>query len=131
MATTGFSSRCASPVGWLYQVTGFQITDSFGIVAQAGPISNPNGTRWTLYEITADANLKGRVQHAMLLPDSVDGIQEGTVLEETLLARDEMANLAWAIEEQVQERLGRAARSQPRSQAALIPAADSLRHRAR
>jgi hypothetical protein len=38
----------------------------------------------------------------MLLPDSVDGIQEGIVLEETLLARDEMANLAWAIEKRVQ-----------------------------
>jgi hypothetical protein len=90
------------PVGWLYQVSGFQIVDSFGIVTQVAPIANPNGTRWTLYELTADPNLRGRVQHAMLLPDSVDGIQEGVVLEETLLARDEMANLAWAIEERVQ-----------------------------
>jgi hypothetical protein len=90
------------PVGWLYQVAAFEITDSFGSVAQAAPIANPNGTRWTLYELSADPNLRGRVQHAMLLPDSVDGIQEGAVLEETLLARDEMANLAWAIEKQVQ-----------------------------
>jgi hypothetical protein len=90
------------PVGWLYQVADFAITDSFGIVAEAAPITNPNGTRWTLYELSADANLRGRVQHTMLLPDSVDGIQEGVVLEETLLARDEMANLAWAIEKQVQ-----------------------------
>jgi hypothetical protein len=90
------------PVGWLYQVAAFEITDSFGIVAQAAPIANPNGTRWTLYELSADPNLRGRVQHTMLLPDSVDGIQEGAVLEETLLARDEMANLAWAIEKQVQ-----------------------------
>jgi hypothetical protein len=90
------------PVGWLYQVAAFEITDSFGIVAQAAPIANPNGARWTLYEVSADANLRGRVQHAMLLPDSVDGIQEGVVLEDTLLARDEMANLAWAIEKQVQ-----------------------------
>ena len=90
------------PVGWLYQVADFEITDSFGIVAQAAPIANPSGARWTLYELSADANLRGRVRHAMLLPDSVDGIQEGVVLEETLLARDEMANLAWAIEKQVQ-----------------------------
>ncbi len=90
------------PVGWLYQVATFEISDSFGIVSQAAPIVNANGARWTLYEISADANLRGRVQHTMLLPDSVDGIQEGVVLEETLLARDEMANLAWAIEKQVQ-----------------------------
>ena len=90
------------PVGWLYQVAGFQITDSFGIVTQAAPVQNPDGTRWTLYELTATGNLRGRVQHTMLLADSVDGIQEGAILEETFLARDEMANLAWAIEKRVQ-----------------------------
>ena len=90
------------PVGWLYQVAQFEITDSFGITATAAPIANPSGTRWTLYELTADATLRGKVSHAMLLPDSVVDVQEGVVLEETLLARDEMANLAWAIEQRVQ-----------------------------
>jgi len=47
-------------------------------------------------------NLQGRLQHAMFLPDSLDGVLEGAVLEETTLARDEMANLAWAIEHTVQ-----------------------------
>jgi hypothetical protein len=32
----------------------------------------------------------------------LDGVQEGAVLEHTLLVRDEMANLAWAIEKKVQ-----------------------------
>lgn len=90
------------PVGWLYQVSTFEITDSFGITTSARPISNPNDTRWTLYELTADASLRGRVTHAMLLPDSFVDVQEGVVLEETWLARDEMANLAWAIEQRVQ-----------------------------
>ncbi len=90
------------PVGGLYKVTDLEITDSFGIVANAKAIANPNGTQWTMYSITADANLQGRLQHTMLLPDSLDGVQEGAVLEETLLARDEMANLAWAIEKRVQ-----------------------------
>jgi hypothetical protein len=52
--------------------------------------------------MTADVELQGRLQGATLIPDSVDGVQEGVVLEQTLLARDEMANLAWAIEKQVQ-----------------------------
>lgn len=90
------------PVGWLYQVARVQITDSFGIVSEPAPIRNPNGTRWTLYEVTAEGSLRSRVQHTMLLPDSVVNVQEGVVLEETLLARDEMANLAWAIEQRVQ-----------------------------
>jgi hypothetical protein len=90
------------PVGWIHQVKQFVITDTFGIVANANPIVNPNGSQWTMYSMTADKSLQGRLDHALFLPDSLDGVQEGNVLEETTLARDEMANLAWAIEHTVQ-----------------------------
>jgi hypothetical protein len=90
------------PVGWLYQVASFTITDSFGIIASPHAIKNPNGTAWTLYELTAAGAAQDRLAHTILLPDSVVNVQEGVVLEETLLARDEMANLAWAIEHRVQ-----------------------------
>ena len=94
------------PVGWIYRVADFVITDNFGIAASANPIANPNGSQWTMYSMTADATLQGRLNHAMFLPDSLDGVQEGAVLEETMLARDEMANLAWAIEHTVQGESG-------------------------
>ena len=94
------------PVGWVYRVADFVITDNFGIAASANPIANPNGSQWTMYSMTADATLQGRLNHAMFLPDSLDGVQEGAVLEETMLARDEMANLAWAIEHTVQGESG-------------------------
>jgi hypothetical protein len=90
------------PVGFIHQVTNFTITDSFGVSAIAGPIVNPNGAQWTMYSMTADPTLQGRLTHTMFLPDSLDGVQEGAILEETTLARDEMANLAWAIEHTVQ-----------------------------
>src|SRR5512143_167249 len=90
------------PVGWVYRVSDFVITDNFGIAASANPIANPNGSQWTLYSLTSDATLQGRLDHALLLPDSLTGVVEGAVLEETMLARDEMANLAWAIEHTVQ-----------------------------
>ena len=90
------------PVGGLYEVSGFEITDTFGISAQPRPIQAAGASPWTMFELTADANLQRTLQHAMFLPDSVDGVQEGAVLEHTLLARDEMANLAWAIEKKVQ-----------------------------
>ena len=94
------------PVGWVYRVADFVITDNFGIAASANPIANPNGSQWTMYSMTADATLQGRLNHVMFLPDSLDGVQEGAVLEETMLARDEMANLAWAIEHTVQGESG-------------------------
>lgn len=92
------------PVGALYQVDAdsFEVADSFGIVAQPGPIQPAGNTPWTMFELSADASLQGTLKHTMLLLDSVDGVQEGAVLEHTLLARDEMANLAWAIEKKVQ-----------------------------
>lgn len=87
------------PVGWLHRVTRFEITDGFGLTTSAQPLANADGTQWTLYSLTAD---DGRLEHTLFLPDSLDGVQEGAVLEQTLLARDEMANLAWAIERTVQ-----------------------------
>jgi hypothetical protein len=90
------------PVGGLYRVTQFAITDTFGITAQAGPVAPLGGVPWTLYELSEEANLQGQLAHTLYLPDSLDGVKEGAVLEYTLLARDEMANLAWAIEKTVQ-----------------------------
>ena len=90
------------PVGWIHRVSDFVITDSFGVASSANAIVNPDGTQWSMYSMTADVTLQGRLQHALFLPDSLDGVQEGAVLEETMLARDEMANLAWAIEHTVQ-----------------------------
>jgi hypothetical protein len=92
------------PVGWIHSVAagGFSITDSFGVVSSADPIVNPDGSQWTMYSLTTEPSLQGRLAHALFLADSVDGVLEGAVLEETQLARDEMANLAWAIERTVQ-----------------------------
>ncbi|HYP66684.1 MAG TPA: hypothetical protein VEP67_00355, partial [Thiobacillaceae bacterium] len=90
------------PVGGLYSVTQFAVTDTFGITAQPGPIGPLGDVPWTLFELSASAALQGQLGHTLFLPDSLDGVQEGAVLEHTLLARDEMANLAWAIEKKVQ-----------------------------
>ena len=94
------------PVGSLYRVASFQVTDTFGVPASVGPISDPgnqaNPVPWTMFEMSAHANLQQQLRHTLFLADSVDGVQEGAVLEHTFLVRDEMANLAWAIEKKVQ-----------------------------
>jgi hypothetical protein len=92
------------PVGALYRVqdNAFVITDSFGITATVKPIQPLNQTPWEMYALRAAPDLQGQLQHTLFLPDSLDGVQEGAVLEHTLLVRDEMANLAWAIEKTVQ-----------------------------
>lgn len=92
------------PVGALYRVQDdtFEIVDSFGIPATVKPIKTLNQTPWQMYALRATPNLGNQLASTLFLPDSLDGVQEGAVLEHTLLVRDEMANLAWAIEKTVQ-----------------------------
>ncbi|MDB5894572.1 MAG: hypothetical protein JWQ88_2103, partial [Rhodoferax sp.] len=90
------------PVGGLYHVARFEVVDSFGIVALAGPVATTATSPWRMFEVTAAPVLKDALAHTVFLPDSLDGVLEGEPLEHTLLARDEMANLAWAIEKKVQ-----------------------------
>jgi hypothetical protein len=92
------------PVGALYRLENdaFEVVDSFGIAATVRPIQPLGQTPWQMYALRAAPNLENRLANTLFLPDSLDGVQEGAVLEHTLLVRDEMANLAWAIEKTVQ-----------------------------
>jgi hypothetical protein len=90
------------PAGALYEVDGFEVTDTFGITAQPRAIQAAGASPWSMFEMSAHASLQATLKNAVFIPDSLDGVQEGAVLEHTLLARDEMANLAWAIEKKVQ-----------------------------
>ncbi len=90
------------PVGWLYKVSHFRVTDTFGIPADVRPVEKIGQVPWSMYDVSAHSNLGGDLDQTLFIPDSLDGVQEGAVLEHTLLARDEMANLAWAIEKKVQ-----------------------------
>lgn len=90
------------PVGALYKVARMQITDTFGITATPGPLADLAAASWHAYDIAAHPALQGQLAHTVFIPNSLDGVQEGAVLEDVLLARDEMANVAWAIEKKVQ-----------------------------
>jgi hypothetical protein len=90
------------PVGWMYKVNNLEITDSFGVTSTSKPVQPTGNVPWYMYEMSAAGDVAKQLQHAIFVPDSLDGVTEGAVLEHTLLARDEMANLAWAIEKKVQ-----------------------------
>jgi hypothetical protein len=90
------------PVGALYQVSQFEVVDSFGIVSRPGPISGSASVPWRMFEISAAPALQQRLQATVFVPDSLDGVMESEPLEHSFLVRDEMANLAWAIEKKVQ-----------------------------
>jgi hypothetical protein len=90
------------PVGYLHRVAHFEVTDSFGITSKVGPVENL-GTPWSMFELQPESeDQKSALAHTIFLPDALETVLEGAVLERTLLVRDEMANLAWAIEKSVQ-----------------------------
>ncbi|GAA3339468.1 hypothetical protein GCM10020358_23370 [Amorphoplanes nipponensis] len=77
------------------------VTDVFGDVVEVPAAAAVDGTlaHWRLWEITADevAEADGALGVRVFLPPNPPPL-EGPVLEESVLARDELANLGWVIE---------------------------------
>lgn len=99
------------PVGTVTATRSLVITDTFG----AQTLVRPNGDQaladragWSLFELAMpfDDLVDGLpLSNGLFLAPSVVQPLEGPALEEVLLARDEMANLAWAIERRLESPL--------------------------
>jgi hypothetical protein len=90
-------------VGALFKITRFEVTDTFGVKADVRRVANPDDEPWRMFELTGPANVPS---DTMLLAPSLAMRLEGDPLEETALMRDEMANMAWAVERKVQGAMG-------------------------
>jgi len=96
------------PVGRLVDLGGFKVRDNFGVEAPVLASDNNNlpqpvpGSPWRMFELATRGAVAAEVKDTLCLPDTLSGTLEGPPLEELLLVRDEMANLAWGIERRVQ-----------------------------
>jgi len=87
--------------GGLYRVKKMQVRDTFGRITQVQAVDNETGSNWRLQGLRNSAN--GSVDgNTLFIPPPLSDTLEGEPLEEVALVRDEMANLAWAIEKRVQ-----------------------------
>ncbi|UXA11228.1 hypothetical protein KXD97_24790 [Mycobacterium sp. SMC-8] len=93
-------------LGAINQVTAVHVTDDFGETVAVPEFSDPNFTMFRVSTAT------GRPLPGVVLPPVAAGTLVGDAVEEVLFLRDEMANMAWAIELTVQGRSG-----DPRSRA--------------
>lgn len=96
------------PLNALYKVAEFSVRDNFGIEVKIPPARNLDGSQWTMFEMSVQppANpgqlvVRPRLDDCLFLCPALHA-QHGSVLEQVLMMRDEMANIAWAIEKQVQ-----------------------------
>jgi hypothetical protein len=120
------------PLGSLCRVDDLLVKDVFGGWTR---VVRADRRGWTLFSTALETS--GDPADFFLLPPSAGaGLLSGDPLEEVRFARDEMANLAWGIEQTVASAIGEPWRSEERSSAGLpaptaAPGGTPLRYRLR
>ncbi|WP_341676923.1 hypothetical protein [Niveibacterium sp. SC-1] len=110
-------------VGSLTRIDSLVVTDTFGVSHLLRPIGDPAlpGAHWSLYQL-ARHRRAGRSEptgvepNLFFLPPVLGPKLAGAPLEEVLFMRDEMANLAWAVEHKIEGPLEQALRRDDREE---------------
>ena len=124
------------PVGSVCRVDALLVTDTFGertSIRAANP-AWPDDGDWAMFALSARESVHaqpGGAGSLLLLPPSLVGSLHSAPIEEVLLVRDEMANMAWAVERLVDTPTGRPLQRHElslaaRERAALPAAADAV-----
>jgi hypothetical protein len=88
-------------VGSLCRVESLVIRDVFGsrtLVERADSGAAVQGTRWTMFSTAIEGVGDRTAEFFVLPPSAATALQRGTAVEEVRFLRDELANMAWAIE---------------------------------
>jgi hypothetical protein len=110
------------PAATLTTITSLRVLDDFGRVTDVPPAAVVDGGAddrpFRFFELTGDPGPALGKAPALFLPPSVETADAGHPLEDVRLVRDEVANLAWAVEHRIESAAGR-----PVDLAARSPAA--------
>lgn len=91
------------PAGTLARVEGMAVTNNFGerfwILAD-GRGSQDNWHRWAMFQLSSQVP-DGPADTSLFIPPATSSTLGGDSLEEVELARDEVANMVWAIERSI------------------------------
>jgi len=89
------------PAGTLARIDGMTVTNTFGerfwIVA-AGTGAEDNWHRWAMFQINPENLSERQADTSLFIPPAVAKTMDGDPEEEVELARDEVANMVWAVE---------------------------------
>jgi hypothetical protein len=96
-----FGIPLALPAGSVFAVSRLTVTTSFGDVTTAAPFA------WPMFSLAASPGTGQPPDSSLLfLPPVLGQVVEGSPVEEVHLLRDEMANVAWAVEHVVESATG-------------------------
>lgn len=96
------------PVNHLCEVEGLVITDVFGdrtLIDNANGQDEASPHRWSMFAVSGESADPWRGRY-FWLPASLTSIAQGEPIEAVSFARDEMANLAWAVEDTIPDGAG-------------------------
>lgn len=97
-----------TPVGTVTQIDSLVVTDTFGVRNLLRPIGTPgldpaNFSMWQSSRMRTPSDSVGApVANRFFLPPTLGRSIDGPPLEDVLFMRDEMANMAWAIERSIE-----------------------------
>jgi hypothetical protein len=92
------------PLGSVAQIQGMVVTNTFGErqwIEAAGSAPEANWQQWSLFSIDRTSSGLGARDNSLVLLPTAPAIQQGEVLEDVMLIRDESANMVWAIEKTI------------------------------
>jgi hypothetical protein len=94
-----FQFSILTPIGTLNRLSALEVTDTFGaqtLIPPTGDLDPPTGTGkpWQMFTLSGDATRRD----TLLLPPALGRVEDGPMLEDVLLLRDDMAAMAWAVE---------------------------------
>lgn len=111
------------PAGTIATVRGVAVTNVFGErvwIGPAGAGQDDDWQRWAMFLLSVKGKGHEPADLSLVVPPAAQKVLDGPALEEVLLARDEMANMVWAIERTIclpsgEPRLGREAALETRA----------------
>jgi hypothetical protein len=92
----------SAPPGTLSRVTTLVVTDTFGVRTLIRPAEttqvNPGETPWSMFKLAGDATRSDFI----LMAPTLGVVSDAAALEQVVFLRDDMAAMAWAVENQLQ-----------------------------
>jgi hypothetical protein len=96
-----FQIPLAVPVGSEVRVDSLTVADTFGLTSVVPHYADADGAagRWRMFSLSTDAgNLDAASARLLVVTSSAVGALDGAAIEDVLLLRDELADMAWGVE---------------------------------
>ncbi len=93
------------PAATITHIRGMMVTNCFGErtwIEPTGKGVDDDWQRWTMFTINRKGKSLREADNSIILMPTVPKIQEGSAIEKVAMVRDEIANMVWAVETDIQ-----------------------------